>query len=398
MPGKVLIYTDGGSRGNPGIAGSGTVVYSETGEVLREIVYVVGKKATNNVAEYHGMLRGLEAAAELGATDVEVRMDSKLVVEQMSGRWKIKHPAMQELAVQARRLMERFNTVRFTWVPRAKNKEADHLSNVAMDAAAAGHAPGIVAEESSVEASLPVERGEPAEPATPAEEPAAEESGRDTAGTPSHWTGATATPTRFVLLRHGQTTMNAAKQYSGRTDTPLTDVGVEQAQAAATMLGERGGIDAIVSSPLARCVQTAEAAGRVLGLEVEVIDDLIELDFGDWEGKTFDQAHAQDPDLHDEWITDPAVCPPNGETLQAMHRRIRNVRRDLVARHEGKTILVVSHVSPIKSFLRQALDAGPQVFSRMFLDVASISVVEFYAEGARIGSCVRTFNETSHLR
>jgi len=397
VAGKVLIYTDGGSRGNPGIAGSGTVVYSESGEVLREIVYVVGKKATNNVAEYHGMLRGLEAAADLGASVVEVRMDSKLVVEQMSGRWKIKHPAMQELAVQARRLMERFDAVTFTWVPRARNKEADHLSNVAMDAAAAGHAPGIVAEESSVEASLPdATSAEPAEE-TAAAEPA-EDTANGTAGTPSHWTGATATPTRFVLLRHGQTTMNAARQYSGRTDTALTEVGVEQAQAAARLLGERGDIDVIVSSPLARCVQTAEAAGAVLGLEVEVIDDLIELDFGDWEGKTFDQAHARDPELHDDWITDPAVCPPNGETLQALHRRIRNVRRDLVKRYEGTTILVVSHVTPIKSFLRQALDAGPQVFSRMFLDVASISVVEFYAEGARIGSCVRTFNETSHLR
>ena len=83
---KVAVFTDGGSRGNPGVAGSGAVVYGEAGETLAEIVYVVGAKSSNNVAEYHGLLRGLEAAADLGATEVAVSMDSKLVVEQMNGR------------------------------------------------------------------------------------------------------------------------------------------------------------------------------------------------------------------------------------------------------------------------------------------------------------------------
>ena len=141
----VIVYADGGSRGNPGTAGSGTVVYAADGRtVLREIVYVVGRRATNNVAEYHGMLRGLEAARDLGARTVDVHMDSKLVVEQMSGRWKIKHPDMQALALEARRLVDGFDRVTFTWVPRAKNSAADALSNTAMDAAAAGHEPGIV--------------------------------------------------------------------------------------------------------------------------------------------------------------------------------------------------------------------------------------------------------------
>ena len=107
----VIVYADGGSRGNPGVAGSGAVVYAADGRtVLRDIVYVVGKKATNNVAEYHGMLRGLEAARDLGARTVEVYMDSKLVVEQMSGRWKIKHTDLQQLAKEARRLLDTFDT------------------------------------------------------------------------------------------------------------------------------------------------------------------------------------------------------------------------------------------------------------------------------------------------
>lgn len=378
----VIVYADGGSRGNPGVAGSGAVVYAADGRtVLREVVYVVGKKATNNVAEYHGMLRGLEAARDLGARTVEVYMDSKLVVEQMSGRWKIKHPDMQKLALEARRVMDSFDATTFTWVPRAKNTVADALSNQAMDAAAAGAEPGIVggtetADDSEIVASAGSQ-----------------------VGTPAHWTGATTRPTRFVLLRHGQTAMSAAKQYSGHSNPELTELGREQARAAARTLRDRGGIDVIVSSPLTRCLQTAEAAAEELGLQVEVVDKLIEQDFGAWEGKTFEEAHALDPRLHDEWLADPTLAPPGGESLQKLHNRVRRVRRDLQERHAGKTILVVSHVSPIKSFVRQAIDAGPHVVARMFLDLASLSVVEFFGDtGARVGSSLRVFNDTAHLR
>ena len=392
----VIVYADGGSRGNPGVAGSGAVVYAADGRTaLRDIVYVVGKKASNNVAEYHGLLRGLEAARDLGARTVEVYMDSKLVVEQMSGRWKIKHPDMQKLALEARRLVEGFENVTFAWVPRGKNAVADALSNQAMDAAAAGAEPGIVG---GTEAADPEPAAEPAPAVDDCEIVAAP--GAQT-GTPAHWTGATSRPTRFVLLRHGQTAMSAAKQYSGHSNPQLTDLGREQAAAAARTLKERGGIDVIVSSPLDRCVQTATAAAEVLGLKVEVVDKLIEQDFGEWEGKTFDEAHALHPKLHDEWLADPSIAPPGGESLQKLHNRVRTVRRDLQERYAEQTVLVVSHVSPIKSFVRQALDAGPHVVSRMFLDLASLSIVEFFAAddaGARVGSTLRMFNDTAHLR
>jgi ribonuclease HI len=136
---KLLIEADGGSRGNPGPAGYGAVVCdASSGEVLVECSEGIGV-ATNNVAEYGGLIAGLRAALELGGsgTDVDVRMDSKLVVEQMSGRWKIKHPAMQPLAKEAGELVRQLGTVRFTWIPRAENKRADRLANLAMDAQAA---------------------------------------------------------------------------------------------------------------------------------------------------------------------------------------------------------------------------------------------------------------------
>jgi probable phosphoglycerate mutase len=133
---RVVIEADGGARGNPGPAGYGAVVLAaETGEILAEVAEALGV-ATNNVAEYSGLIAGLTAAADLGAVEADVRMDSKLVVEQMSGRWQIKNPGLRPLAAQAAALVRRFDAVTFTWVPRARNTRADALANAAMDAAA----------------------------------------------------------------------------------------------------------------------------------------------------------------------------------------------------------------------------------------------------------------------
>jgi ribonuclease H / adenosylcobalamin/alpha-ribazole phosphatase len=129
---RLVVEADGGSRGNPGPAAYGALVWdAETGDVLMSEGLAIGV-ATNNVAEYSGLIAGLEMAREIdpGAV-VEVRMDSKLVVEQMAGRWKIKHPAMKPLAVRAQRL--RPAEVTWTWVPRELNKRADALVNSALD-------------------------------------------------------------------------------------------------------------------------------------------------------------------------------------------------------------------------------------------------------------------------
>ncbi|QPK78559.1 bifunctional RNase H/acid phosphatase [Corynebacterium lizhenjunii] len=391
---KVIIFADGGSRGNPGVAGSGTVVYAADGTtVLREIVYVVGTSATNNVAEYHGLLRGVEAAAQLGATEVEVHMDSKLVVEQMSGRWKIKHPDMQKLAVQARGVIANFETFSISWVPRARNKVADALSNDAMDACASGHPVGIVG---AVEAAP----AESADAAPPAESADAGASASKAAANPG-WLGERGAVLRLILLRHGQTEPNTRQAYSGRTDVELTELGHRQAQAAGRELaaGRWGSIDKIVTSPLQRCQDTAQAVRDALvaaGSAPDVVTepDLIELDFGAWEGLTLAQAQQRDPQAHAQWMEDAAAAPPEGESLQQLHRRVRALRRRLEADHPGQTLLLVSHVNPIKSLVRQALDAGPVCTRRMHLDSASISVVEFWDGGA----LVRGVNDTSHLR
>lgn len=133
MARQLLIEADGGSRGNPGQAGSGSVVIDPaTGEVLAEIGRYLGV-VSNNVAEYTALIEGVRRALAIDPdAELHIRMDSKLVVEQMSGRWKIKHPDMAELAAIARELLTG-TPVRFEWIPRERNKRADAAANRAMD-------------------------------------------------------------------------------------------------------------------------------------------------------------------------------------------------------------------------------------------------------------------------
>lgn len=363
---KVVVEADGGSRGNPGPAGYGAVVWSaDRTSLLAEVKEAIGV-ATNNVAEYLGLVAGLTEAARLGAAEVGVFMDSKLVVEQMAGRWKVKHPDLITLHRQARELAARFDHVRYSWIPREKNSHADRLANEAMDAAA-----GI---------------GEP--------EPQPVETAPAPAPTAPGWTGATGTATRLLLLRHGQTELSVNRRYSGRGNPPLTETGRRQADAAARYLAQAGGIAAVISSPLQRCRDTAEAAARLLGLDVAVDEDLTETDFGAWEGLTFAEAAERDPDLHRRWLKDTSTQPPGGESFDAVQQRVQAARDRIVADHAGTTVLVVSHVTPIKTVLRLALDAGPAILYRLHLDLASLSIAEFYGDGP---ASVRLVNQTAYL-
>jgi ribonuclease H / adenosylcobalamin/alpha-ribazole phosphatase len=356
---RVIIEADGGSRGNPGPAGYGAVVRdADTGELLAEVSGGLGT-TTNNVAEYSGLIAGLRAALKEGAECAEARMDSKLVVEQMSGRWQVKQPHLRPLASEAAGLARQLGDVTYTWVPRARNTHADRLANEAMDSQG-----GVIC--------------------TPAAQTAP----------PSHWTGATGPPTRLLMLRHGQTEHSAQRRYSGHGDLPLTELGERQAAAAAARLSTMDGVAAVVSSPMLRARQTAQPVADALGVPLNVHDGLIETDFGAWEGLTFAEARERDPDLHTRWITDTSVAAPEGESMDAVHRRVRRVRDQLIAEHGGATLIVVTHVTPIKALLRMALDAGPSLLHRLHLDLASLSVAEFYPDGP---ASVRLVNDTSHL-
>ncbi|MGW0518360.1 bifunctional RNase H/acid phosphatase [Crossiella sp. NPDC003009] len=389
----MVVEADGGSRGNPGPAGYGAVVRdAATGAVLAERAQGIGT-ATNNVAEYQGLLAGLRAAAELGATEVECRLDSKLVVEQLAGRWKIKHPALQPLAAQARELAAGFDRISYTWIPRERNTDADRLANQAMDAQADGTQLTIPARSDTradgdrpTAAARSHAQAEGAQPTVPARS--------DTQAAPTSWTGAKGTPTRLILLRHGQTEMSAQRRYSGHGDPALTDLGRRQAAAAAKRLSAFTEVSAVIASPLTRTRQTAEAVGEALGIAPETSQGLVETNFGAWEGLTFAEAAERDPGLHSRWLADPSVPAPGGESFDQVHRRVAGVRDELLAGRAEQTVVLVSHVTPIKSLLRLALDVGPQLLFRLHLDLASISVAEFYPDG---NASVRLVNDTAHL-
>ncbi|KXP14657.1 histidine phosphatase family protein [Tsukamurella pseudospumae] len=207
------------------------------------------------------------------------------------------------------------------------------------------------------------------------------------------WTVSAHEPTRLILLRHGQTPASVGRLYSGRGNPSLTDLGREQARAAADLL-QHTDIDAILSSPLDRARQTADAVNASRGLTVEVEDGLIETDFGAWEGLSFGEARARDPELHGRWLGDTSVAPPGGESFDEVHARVAALVERVTVDHPGRTVLLVSHVTPIKTILRIALDVGPQLLYRLHLDLASISIADLYPDG---GASVRQVNRTAGL-
>ncbi|MFC9949866.1 bifunctional RNase H/acid phosphatase [Streptomyces prasinus] len=482
---EFIVEADGGSRGNPGPAGYGAVVSdAATGETLAEAAEYLGT-TTNNVAEYSGLLAGLRAAHELDPeAAVHVRMDSKLVVEQMSGRWKIKHPAMKPLAAEAARVFPP-GRVTYEWIPRERNKHADRLANEAMDAgrrgeqwsatasraaldtptarpvapltpessgppgdAAAGAArvraalaspsgpasgsasaaesgatePGMRGaggagggDASAAEAAADVRAAQAV--ATPGTETAAPRTGTAASGTGTAAAPGTASattpssgaspgwapadmgpPATFVLLRHGETPLTPQKRFSGSggSDPSLSDAGREQAMRTAEALARRGTVQAVVASPLARTRETAGIVAARLGLEVSVEEGLRETDFGAWEGLTFGEVRERHPDDLNAWLSSPDAEPTGGgESFAATAARVAATRDRLTAAYAGRTVLLVTHVTPIKTLVRLALGAPPEALFRMELSAASLSAVAYYADG---NASVRLFNETSHLR
>ncbi|GAA2689987.1 bifunctional RNase H/acid phosphatase [Actinoplanes palleronii] len=364
---RVVVEADGGSRGNPGPSGYGAVVKDAvTGEVLLERYAALGT-ATNNVAEYSGLIAGLRAAAELNATRVDVRMDSKLVIEQMAGRWQIKNSGLRPLAAEAAGLVAKFDEVTYGWIPRERNKDADALANRAMDEAAGKTTPERVERELTVP--------KPRSWAPPSLENA----------------------TRLILVRHGETAMTSQGRYSGRGDVPLTDAGEAQAMAAGgRVAGLSRDVGAVLASPLVRCVRTAELiAAETGGLPVTVMDDLIECDFGLWEGKTFAEVQEGWPREMTGWLESTSVAPPQGESFQTVAKRVRGALAKIIEAYPGQTVVVVSHVSPIKLILRDALAAGDAFLHRLFLDAAGVSTMDVWPDG---NIAVRSVNETAHLR
>ncbi|WP_288816754.1 histidine phosphatase family protein [uncultured Gordonia sp.] len=217
----------------------------------------------------------------------------------------------------------------------------------------------------------------------------------DSATKAPSWQGRRSDPTRLILLRHGQTPLSVERRYSGRGNPDLTDEGRRQARAAAARVVREEGIAAIVTSPLRRARSTAEEVAALTGIDVVEHPGLIENDFGDWEGLTFTEALQRDPDLHRAWLSDITVPAPGGESFAQVAERISRTKAELLERYPGQTVVLVSHVTPIKTLLQDALGVGPELLFRLHLDLASVSIAEYFDDG---GSVVRLVNDAAHWR
>ena len=209
----------------------------------------------------------------------------------------------------------------------------------------------------------------------------------------TYWRPAQGEPTVTLLLRHGQTPMSVQKRYAGRSDVPLTDVGVQQAAAAAKRLASAS-LGVIVTSPLLRTVQTAQEVAAVTGAAVVTEDGFRETDFGAWEGLTFADVRERWPAELATWLADPEVAPPGGESFTDVGARVTAALHRVLAARAGQTVLIVSHVTPIKMLVATALLAPPAALYRMHLDVAALSEIDWYADGPAV---LRSFNDTGHL-
>lgn len=383
------LEADGGSRGNPGPAAYGTVVRdAATGQVLVELADHLGI-TTNNVAEYRGLIAGLQACREIDpAAAVEARLDSRLVVEQMSGRWKIKHEDMRKLSLTARDLLPTAG-ITFTWVPRAQNKAADALANESLDAVAAGRS-GRVERRPGLATSSDVPTADPTTP-TPV-----------TAGsrpTPAvvGWGPDLGDPMVLTAVRHGVTTATLARTFSGLggTDHPLSARGRAQVAASAAEVLARGGGDVLVCSPLLRTRQTAEALGAASGLTPVVVDGLAECRFGEWDGRTFAQVQAGWPELMAAWLADPDVAPPGGESARELYERVGNALQELLARYAGARVLAAVHVGTTRALVARVLQTPMLSMNRMELQPASLTTTTWYADG---NASLRGYGEAAHLR
>ncbi|MPV88339.1 bifunctional RNase H/acid phosphatase [Georgenia ruanii] len=383
-PRRLVVETDGGSRGNPGPAGYGAVVRdAATGRLLAERAAYLGV-VSNNVAEYAGLVNGLRAAAEIDpGAEVEVRADSRLVVEQMSGRWKIKDAALRRLAEEARGAFAPAR-VRYTWVPRARNATADALANAVMDSRGQitrDHAPG---------------RAVPGEPDRAEARVAAAANTPRSSGTPLP--RATGAPATLVLVRHGVTALTETGRYSGgdTAGPPLSDRGRAQAGRAAALV-RRVGTDvwpdlpapsAVLASPMARAQETGAAVGAALGVPVGTDERFAECRFGDWDGLTVPEIEAGWPGQLLAWATTADVRPPGGESLRDVGARVGRGLRDL-ARHQGATVALAVHTVVIRAAVGLVARMAPGHWSAVRIPPASLTIVRLWpdldADGHLVG-------------
>ena len=389
MTRSLIVHADGGSRGNPGHAGYGAaVVDAVTGEVLAERAGYIGI-ASNNVAEYRGLIAGLEAARQIDPeATIQARLDSKLIVEQMSGRWKIKHPDMKPLALRAREVSHG-TTVTYVWVPRAENTVADALANEAMDT----KNPDIRRDHPGADREAGADTTtRDASPPPIDDTPVAVPGNR--ASRLFAVTGADlVSPLTLVFVRHGVTDMTVSHQFSGSSQPgpSLNAAGKIQAAKAADAVYRIGRkswehvphVTRVLSSPMVRTQETAAAIGRRVGAAVEIEERLKEIAFGEWEGLTGEQIARDYGDAVHQWRF-AQIPAPGGESIPQVGERLDALLRDLAREHARlceekdthRTYALTSHAVAIKSAVGFSLGVDERQWASMWPQPASLTILQ----------------------
>ncbi|CAB5239938.1 unannotated protein [freshwater metagenome] len=355
------LTADGGSRGNPGPAGYGAVV-SEDGKIVAELYDYIGI-ATNNVAEYGGLIAGLIHihALDPDAT-VEVKMDSKLVVEQMSGRWQIKHADMRTLAQDARNAHTP-NLVSYAWIPRDLNSHADRLANKALDSKG-----GATQSAAPVQINYLTDRLRSAE-----------------------------VPTMIYLVRHGETILTPDRKFSGGfpNDPELTTVGLEQAAAVGQEIAKLNP-DVLISSPMKRATQTAQAISQSTHLPIIFDDIWVELSFGHWDGLTTEEVRENFGDEYEKWLCSTAFAMKDGESHNSLAARVEAGLDHIVDTYPGQKVVIVSHNMVARHAIRIAVGAPIESVFHIDVKPASFTSISVWpSDGLR---ALRSVSESGHLR
>jgi len=200
--------------------------------------------------------------------------------------------------------------------------------------------------------------------------------------------------TRFVLVRHGQTEWNRIERFRGRADVPLNATGLAQAAAVGQRIAAAWRPAAIYSSPLSRAVQTAEAIACHFDQGVQILPGLLDIDYGQWQGLTSDEARRRWPELVNAWYSAPhTVHIPGGETLAEVRARGLTAVRELACRHEGQTIVLVGHTVINRAILLAVLGLGNDRFWRLRQEPCAINVFEIERDDFTLVS----LNDTCHL-
>lgn len=368
----IFVYADGASRGNPGPASYGVSIVDAAGNAIAEFGEQLGIR-TNNYAEYQGVISALRFLSSTEHRQITIRMDSKLVIEQLSGRWKVKSDDMRELVGEASRLLGPFDAT-LEWIPREQNSRADQMANEALDGGDFQNVPSLL-ELSGVQPRsirAPRQRIE---------------------------------PVTLVLVRHGHTAVTERDLIAGGdgSDPELSKLGLSDAEAAARVIPalleyfKLPAASSIIHSPMTRTRQTAEIIAGKAPIPITQDERLREIGFGNWNGQEMTVIAAEKPELVGSWQGSMSVKPEGGESIDDLVERVRPLIQELCEQRSGETVVLVSHMMPVRTIAALSAKGAPSLYWGTNFSPGSVSILRFFgtdfAEQFVINSCQHLFSD-----